>query len=120
MGFRWTSLPSRAWDALVRAWHSRIERGVRAVAERHADDIEAWMKENAAWRDQTGRARRELRAEVELIAHDMAEIIVRHGEGVFYGVFLELNYGGRYAILGPAVDHWGPILWEEVRAVIEG
>lgn len=64
--------------------------------------VEAWMKENAPWQDQTGAARASLRAYVK-----GKRIVLEHG--VPYGYYLEMANQGQYSILFPAVDHFTPI-----------
>lgn len=116
MSFSWQVPPTRAFPALADAYTAAIRRGVRAIADRYAPEIEAYMKDNATWTDQTGNARANLRAEVEEIAGEMAQIVLSHG--VEYGTFLELAHGGAYAILAPTVDVFGPRIWADVRAML--
>lgn len=120
MGFAWTRPPSRAWPELANAYAEAIRRGVYQIAQRRAPEIEAWLKNNAPWTDRTGNARQTLNAPVEPQVYqaglDMVEIILAHG--VEYGIFLELSNAGRYAIIAPALDHWGPILWADIRALL--
>lgn len=116
MGFSWTTRPTQAWPQLANAYAEAIRRGVYQIAQRRALEIEAWMKQNAPWTDRTGNARQTLYTAVEQASRDMVDIIMAHG--MDYGIFLELAHAGRYAIIGPAIDYWGPILWNDVRALL--
>jgi hypothetical protein len=116
MSFRWSTPPRTAWGDLSAAYVLAIRNGVRAIAQRRAPEIEAWMKENAPWTDRTGNARQTLSAEVEDATLDMVSILL--AGGVEYQIFLELAHGGNWAIIAPAVDYWGPILWADVRAML--
>jgi hypothetical protein len=114
-GFTWQQPPSAVFPAGAEAYVAAIRAGVLALANSYAPEIEAWMKENAAWTDRTGNARQTLWAEVL----DMGErIVLAFGHGMDYGTFLELDYGGRYAIVTPALDRFGPLLWRDTVAML--
>ncbi len=115
-GLTWTVTPTQAMGQLTTAYIAAIRRGVRAIAQRRAPEIEAWMKTNAVWTDRTSNARQGLSAEVEDLSLDMVAIVMAHG--VSYGVYLEWANQGRFSILSPAVDTWGPILMNDVRALL--
>lgn len=115
MSFSWDVRPTQAWPALSDWYIAAIRRGVYQIARRRAPEIEAWMKDNAPWTDRTGNARQTLTAEAEEVSLDMVSIILAHG--MDYGIWLELAHGGAWAIIGPALDHWGPIIWGDVVAL---
>ena len=112
MSFQWDRAPTDVWPEMTDAYVRTIREAVRALADRYAPEIEAYMKVNAPWTDRTGNARQTLYAEVEQVALDMADIILSHG--VEYGVNLELDYGGRYAIIGPTMDIFAPRIWRDI------
>jgi hypothetical protein len=114
--FEWDITPETAFGQLTAAYAAAIRNGVRQIARRRAPEIEAWMKNNARWTDRTGNARQTLHTDVEDMALDMVQIILAHG--VDYGVFLELAHGGVWGIIGDAVDTWGPVVWQDVRAML--
>lgn len=87
-----------------------------AIANRYAPEIEAWMKGNAKWIDQTGNARQSLFGDVTDIANQAVILIMGHG--VEYGTFLELAHGGRYSVLFPALDMFIPKIWKDVQAML--
>lgn len=116
MSFEWQITPEAAFGQLTAAYAQAIRNGVRQIARRRAPEIEAWMKNNARWTDRTGNARQTLHTEVEDMAFDMVTILLEHG--VEYGVYLELSHGGVWGILGDAVDTWGPVVWADVRAML--
>lgn len=115
---KWDIRPGRVieWLAEVRA--AQIERQVRRVAERNAKQIEAWMKSNAPWTDRTGQARATLRSEVLEVTGRGALILLRYG--VEYGVYLETVSGGSFAIIGPALDRWAPVIWRDLQIELAG
>jgi hypothetical protein len=116
LSFQWTVTPEQAFGDLTRAYIAAIRRGIRALADRRAPEIEAWMKSNAVWTDRTGNARQTLNTEVEQVSLDMVQIILAHG--VEYGIYLELANAGNYAIITPALDYWGPQIWRDVQAML--
>lgn len=115
-GLRWQSHPATAWPALALSYRQRIEAGIVAIAQRWAPEIENYMKTQAPWTDRTGNARQGLHTEVNHAAGVMVEIILAHG--VHYGIFLELANAGRFAIINPALDHFAPRIWADVRRML--
>lgn len=73
-----------------------------------AEDIQDWMYYNAPWRDRTWNARNGLRAEVyeRNRGNNQGLDISLHYSGIDYDQFLEFSYGGTYAIILPALEHW--------------
>jgi type II secretory pathway component PulM len=116
MSFRWIVTPTEAWVPATEAYIAAIRRAVLAIAQRRAPEIEAWMKANAVWTDRTGNARQTLNTDAQQVAIDMIRIFL--AGGVDYQVYLELSNAGRFAIIGPALDHWGPIIWADVQALM--
>lgn len=115
MSFQWDNPPTQAWGELVDAQIAAIRDAVRQLVNRYAPEIQAWMMQNAPWQDQSGLARQTLSAEVNDLASDALEIVMSHG--MSYGVYLELAHGGRWAIIGPAIDHFAPRIWNDVLAL---
>jgi len=115
-GFQWKVSPEKTFPELADAYISAIHRGIRAIADRRAPEIANWMKDNAPWTDRTGNARQTLWTEVTDVANKMVTIMLSHG--VYYGIFLELNNAGRYAIIDPALDHFAPVIWSDVQRML--
>lgn len=115
MSFQWLTPPDAAWGALAEQYRQSIEQAIRAIADRRAPEIEAWLKQNAPWTDRTGQARQTLHTEVREVAHEMIEIILAHG--VDYGIYLELRWAGRFAVINPALDIWTPLIWQDVQGI---
>lgn len=102
-GFAWRGLPGLMAlpDTAVDDMMAIADDGVHKMAA----DIEAYMKEYAPWKDQTGDARAGLKA---LPVSDTAggRFIIHLGYSVDYGTFLETHNGGEYAIIGPTIEEF--------------
>lgn len=114
-GFRWIVEPEQVFGPALALYEAAIREGIRAILQRRAPEIANWMKENAPWTDRTGNARQGLHTELEALAYEMT-LILAHG--VQYGLPLELRNAGRYAIIGPALDEWAPIIWQDVKELM--
>ena len=85
---------------------AQTDRGVAGVVEYWDSRIEAHMKLKAPWTDRTGNARISLFAKAGHLPG------VRHwidlGHGMPYGIWLEIRFGGKYAIVFPTLVLYGP------------
>lgn len=118
MPFKWDVAPNQAFPALVDAYTKTIFLSGRRVADSRAKEGEQWMKDNAPWQDRTGDARAGLHVDVLESPGVLAELVFAHGEDVPYAVWLEIANGGRYAIIAPAIDYWGPILMRDIQRIV--
>lgn len=84
-----------------------------------AEDMAESAKANAPWRDVTGRARSELYTILKTYSEGevLGDIIIGHG--VDYGAILELARAGRYAILRPTMDNYGPKLMRDLQYMLD-
>jgi hypothetical protein len=94
----------------------QLNSKLQAVLQYYAPEVENWMKTNAPWTDRTGNARNGLaaRAYSEKNSHG----IVLYYQ-VPYGIWLEVRFNGEYAIIGPALEYWGPIVMTGVKDMLE-
>lgn len=99
-------------DALADG-NQKVNDAVMSVLAYKAPQVEAHMKTNAPWEDQTGNARQGLRAEAYDLGGDQKGIILYHQ--VPYGIWLEVKNSGEYAIILPTIQVMGP----EVMASLE-
>jgi hypothetical protein len=116
MSLHWDTRPRDVFRDGAANYAIAIRRAVRQLAERYAVEIEQHMKDTAPWTDRSSNARQTLTARVEDAVTDMIEIQLRYG--VDYGIYLELANGGRYAIINPSIDLYGPQIWNDVRALL--
>lgn len=118
MPFQWVVPPNQAFPELMKAYTNTIFQSGRRVAAQRAKDATEWMKAEASWEDQTGRARAGLHVDVEESPNVLAELIFSHDESLDYTVWLEIANAGRFAIIAPAIDYWGPKLMMDVQRIV--
>lgn len=85
-----------------------IDAGVDLAFDFMRDHAETYARTNAPWVDRTGNARAGLFAahnKVPMVEH---RLIVYHT--MPYGLWLEVRWSGRYAIIGPTMFHIAPQL----------
>lgn len=64
------------------------------------------MKTTAKWTDRTGNARNGLGTAVEWVPKERHTIRLFHR--MWYGIFLETRWAGRFAIILPTIQQFGP------------
>lgn len=118
MGFQWEVTPNQAFDQLVENYTNTVFATGRRVAEQRAQAMEQWAKANAPWTDRTGAARRGLHATVQESPGVIAQIIISHDPNLDYPIWLEIANGGRYAIIAPTIDQWGPVFMQDMQRIV--
>jgi hypothetical protein len=102
-GIVWAKPPSALTPALLE-YQRRVMAAVMTLAQYFAQKMQDEARRNATWEDRTGNARSGLFAIAEAAAGDLVTIYLSHGHTVYYGVFLEICNGGRYAIILPTLQ----------------
>lgn len=110
MPFRWIHAPRQAFT--ISPYHQQLEGHLKQVMGRWAVLIQADMQANAPWQDRTGLARQSLWATLDTSQGGFLSL--RAGQGVSYGLLLELGQGGRWAIVLPTLTQAYQPLWEEL------
>lgn len=110
----WDRRPEEIFVEGYAAYVDLIIASLQAIADSYAPRIEAWMKANAPWQDQTGNARQGLHTEVETLVNGVA---LHLAHGVDYSHFLEWSHQGRFSILMPALDVFAAQIWTDVQAL---
>lgn len=85
-----------------------VDEGIELLLEQIAEEMEAYAQSNASWEDRSGDAREGLTAEVVDEGLFRNSIVLYHT--VDYGIWLEIRWNGRYAIILPTIEHFGPIV----------
>lgn len=89
------------------AFELAFEAGVAATVRGMAAECERYMKDNAPWEDQTGDARDGLTAQAKF-SFTKYTIVLFHT--VDYGIWLEIRWDGKFAIIIPTIEAMGPEL----------
>jgi hypothetical protein len=90
---------------------------LEAVSSDYAKAMQAYSKANRPWTDRTGNARRGL---FGYVLSEPTRIRTRIAHQVHYGVYLELGFQGRFAILQPTVSHYIADYYRDVERVVRG
>lgn len=113
--FEWIEDPREVFAQMTFEYVQDIKHTIRQILLRFAPEMEAWMKENAQWTDQTGNARQTLYALMEETA-DEFRVIADYT--MWYGVFLELANAGNFAIVAPCIDVFAPRIFQALREAL--
>lgn len=140
--FEWVVSPKVIADGLEE-YGQRALIAIQAVANYWGQLVQNEARENAAWEDRTGNARGglffavdgfglgtitgevtpEAKSEMSDVAVESGSkdtLIVTLGHTVFYGKFLELSNGGRYAIVMSTMEKNLPQLERMVQDIFRG
>lgn len=85
-----------------------VDEGIEALLEQVAEEMQEYARSHASWDDRTGEARSGLTAEVVDEGLFSNSIVLYHT--VDYGIWLEIRWNGKYAIIVPTIEHFGPII----------
>ena len=142
-GFEWVVPPSDLSKALQDYGH-KVKVAVYAIANKWGQDVQDIGRNNAAWIDRTGNARSGIfyaadgfgfgtvtgTVSINTVTAQMSDttvesgsddvLIVTLGHTVFYGKFLELSNGGRYAIILSTIEENLPRLNAMMQGLFEG
>jgi hypothetical protein len=116
--FSWQTTPEQVWPRVARRRVDAIVRDIVRFMDGLAPEVEAWMKANHPWQNQTGAAEAGLHAERVYTPEQFAGVMFSHGEDVPPAIWLEVAHRGQYSILMPALDYFAPRLLQEVRAIV--
>lgn len=98
----------------LRTFDARFDRALFATMQFHATRAQAYARSNATWTDRTSNARNGLFATATKEGKTY-RIILAHS--VPYGIWLEVRFSGRYAIIRPTIDQEGPQLMRTVEMI---
>ena len=90
-----------------------IEANVKLIMHQQAKRVQTYMRANAPWEDRTGDARSGLFCTPE---EDVDAFNLYLFHTVDYGIWLEVRWGGYYAIIDPTIEVMGP----EVMSALNG
>lgn len=126
-GFHWVIAPEDELIPNLGKYGERVLVAVQAAASYWGQMIQDEARQDAVWEDRTGNARggiffavdgfgltpltgevtpeaRSEMSDVTVESGDATTLIVTLGHTVFYGKFLELSNGGKYAIIMSTIE----------------
>lgn len=95
----------------------RVDRYLSGVVRYHRPSTEAMAKRNAPWTDRTSNARNGLFANAVIEPKKRYAIVLAHS--VPYGIWLEVRFSGRYAVILPTVNRKSSAVMRTVTRVLE-
>jgi hypothetical protein len=94
-----------------------VDAGVDLVFDRYEIVAENEMRTGARWTDRTGNARNGLMAK-----HDstpMVEHTLTLYHSMPYGIWLEVRWAGKYAIIGPTMFNLAPDMTRDLTLAVD-
>lgn len=116
LGITWAVSPAALGDAVLH-YGTNVESSAKARLGRLSGEALAYARSHHPWANRTGAAEAGLGAEVHEVGGGL-QMILYHG--VPYGVFLEVRHGGKWGIIRPTLDAFGPKVMAEMRAALSG
>lgn len=110
----WMTPPSVLAKTL-KSYDLKVKYGIRLLAEYFAQKMQDESRQGAPWQDRTGNARSGLFTITEQAATDLVTIYLSHAHTVYYGVFLELANGGKYAVIMPTIQRNLPEIERQLK-----
>jgi hypothetical protein len=112
VGFAWQGLDV-AGDRIV-DWVDRTTSNLDATMQQIANEMVAYAQENHPWQNRTGDAEGGLQASVVRQGPTSWTIFLGHGSDIDYGLWLEVRWGGKFAIILPTLQYFAPRLGNAV------
>lgn len=96
----------------IKAAPEVVDNYVAQIMSYFAPRVESYARSNASWRDRTGNARSGLHASASHLGSSHA---IELSHSVPYGIWLEVRWSGRYAIINPTIENQGRELMATFR-----
>lgn len=109
--------PELVLSEFYEAYVNEVDNAVFQLFTKYKPQVENYATANAPWKDDTGNARQGLYANVEHVPRQSISMIVGHGP-VEYGIWLEVRWAGRWAILLPTISVFEPRILADIRKVL--
>lgn len=103
-------------EAKNKALIPKIELATGAIMRKGAQDIQSFARATAPWTDQTGNARNGLMGSYD---KEGTKHTITLAHSVPYGIWLEVRWAGRYAIIAPSIETEAPRIMHMFTKLIE-
>jgi len=97
-------------------FYGKMVDGFEDVLEPFAEQMMEYAQANAPWSDRSGDARSGLTGDFE---HEGENFIVSLYHTVDYGKWLEIRWGGKYAVILPTIETLGPEMMRELKDMMD-
>lgn len=108
----WKRTPQKLGEEVIKYGQGLVFDALVKYMQGKAEELMAQMQREASWTDRTGEARAELQTAVEW---DGATVSLYLISGAPHGQYLELRWGGRYAIVSPTIPRAGIEIGDELK-----
>jgi hypothetical protein len=88
---------------------------IAVLARELAQQMRDYAQANASWEDRSGEARRGLDTSVN---YSGFKVVIDLYHQVDYGIWLEVRWSGRYAIILPTLEHFEDKVWPAFELVM--
>lgn len=96
----------------------RVKRVIAGQFLYHRAVATDFAKTNAPWTDRTANARAGLHSKVETSNDNTTfDLIVAHT--VYYGLWLEVRFSGKFGIIMPTVNYVGSLMLDRIASSIQ-
>lgn len=112
---KWQGKPEKVYLAGLKKYQSDWQKALELLCLEYAPKIEAWLKENARWTDRTGNLRQSMFAEVQKFVD---KVVLMFDYGLEYGFWLETKNNSEFSVISPALDHFGQLIWEDIKRLM--
>lgn len=117
--FQWITPPEifkRNWKRITLSRRLKMATN----ANRLAKHMEADMKQNAPWKDKTGKAREALTAKAYYSDTTRWELVIEvFYDNVPYGYWLEVIQRGKYSIIGPTLAKYRGLTKTMIQEILD-
>lgn len=112
VGFAWQGLDTTA-EKIV-SWVDRTTNDIDNTMNQIAREMVEYAQANHPWENRTGNAESGLQAQVVKQGPTSWTIFLGHGQDIHYGLWLEVRWGGKFAIILPTLQYFAPRLGDSV------
>lgn len=112
----WAESPESLANQLE-AWWGRVEGRLSSEITAAGQTILAYAKASHPWQNRTGAAEAGLSMQVEQ-GRDSITLTISHG--VYYGIYLEGRWGGRWGVLPATISMGAPLVMAAALSAMRG
>lgn len=94
-----------------------VREATEKTFQYYAPRVEAAAKQNAKWTDRTTNARNGLISRAGTSGKNRVYLVLAHQ--VPYGIYLETRWSGKYAIVMPTLNTFGPKIMNTIEGLIK-